>query len=486
MPLTEQEKQKLQDYLVPEERQETYPWESEYQRQVLSMLLHDRTFLIQSIQLVKPKYFKNTAHELICEILFNHFNKYKQLPPKSVIVTEINEQKKNDQKLFWYKAELEACLMGYIPGLNSREHCLDWITEFAKEQALRSALSISLDVLKTNPENKWVKIRELFRDALLVDRNFDTGLDYFTSLEDRYTRMAQADKEKEIFCTGFSDLDNRIACGGLMRGEIGAFMALPGVGKSNLLIKAAVVNFIRKKKILHISLEMDQDKIAKRFDAQLAGISIGKLLENKNAVLHSVKSLIDDYDDKTRLIIKQFPGGTADVDTIRAYMAQLNLHGFKPDLLLLDYVGEMKDIEGIKIHESRQRLVRDLRGFGVEEGHCTLTAMQPNRQGREQQEENVIDDSTLGDSFGQARPLDALWSINQTQIEKKMNVGRIFVVKHRDGQSRYTLHFKQNVETLDFEQISSAAYYDIMSQYKEKKGEEVIGKFKPNKGKYES
>jgi len=144
-------------------------------------------------------------------------------------------------------------------------------------------------------------------------------------------------------------------------------------------------------------------------------------------------------------------------------------------MLAVDYVGEFKDDSNVKLYESRQKIVRDLRGFGVEENHATFTALQSNRLGRSVQEQGFIDDDVLGDSYGQARPLDALWSINQNVQEKEIGVGRIFVVKHRDGRSRYSFFFKQDKETLDVFEISRETHANLMSQWSKRKSEAIDG-----------
>lgn len=494
--MTEQEKLILGSLVNPDDpKEQKYNWDFRYQQEILSMLLMDRVFLIQSMQLIRPEYFLDKAHEMICSILFGYFNRYDhQMPPKFAIANEIRQRLgDNERKILIYIGELEALIGSFIPGLESREACMDKITEFAKEQSLRGAVSQTLGLLEGKEPDKWVKIENIFKKALLTDRNFDEGLDYFQTLEERYDRMQKMSEQKEVFVTGFDGIDDPLrglSAGGLCRGEIGAFMALSGVGKSLALAKCAVRNLLRGKKVLYVTLEMDQDKVAKRFDAMLARENIRTLMDRREFVISGVKERVRDDEDKRRLIIKQFAAGTADMLTIRAYTAQLNLHGFKPDMLCVDYVGEFKDDPSVKLYESRQKIVRDLRGFGVEENHATFTALQPNRQGREAQEESFIDDAQLGDSFGQVRPLDALWSLNQNPAEKALGIGRVFVVKHRDGRSRYSFPFKQDPETLDIFEITDETYGNLRSQFAIKKSEDtesqvnkiISKKMRPNRG----
>jgi hypothetical protein len=241
------------------------------------------------------------------------------------------------------------------------------------------------------------------------------------------------------------------------------------------LINSAARNLMIGKKVCYISLEMSQDKIAKRFDTLLSGEPFITLLDNKKMVIDAIRQSIDanlfpGEMDKRRLIIKHYPGGTADVNTFRAYISQLGLYGFRPDLVIVDYVGEMRDIPGIKTYESRQFLVRDLRTFAQEEQVCVLTAIQANKKGREIQEhEGQIDDDALADAFGQARPLDAMWSLNKPMSE--LNVGTIFIIKHRDGISRYEIPYRMDTSTLRMDEISREEYSNILRAAKKVKAD---------------
>lgn len=479
--LSEAEYALAQEFLNPDDEQEVkFGWDYDYQQHLLGMLLADRQFLIQSLNLIKPGYFVRKSHEKICEVVFKFFDKYKEMPSRQFIAAEIKEAMRTSGKLGEYLGELNIITQSYEPGLAPREYLLDKLTEFAKEQSLREGFSQALDILQKNVPDKWPKISEVLKKALLTDRKFDPGLDYFGTLDERYDRMSRQKENREVFSCIFPSINEALSYGGLCRGEIAAIMGMPGTGKSVFLVKAAVVNILSMgKKVAYISTEMDPDKIARRFDAQMAfDIPIWKLEERRAEVIHNIRTNVDEYDDKRRLVIKQFPAGTADVNTVRAYMTQMKLQGFVPDLLVVDYVGEFKDIEGVKTYESRQRMVRDLRGLAVEENVCVLTALQPDRGGRAAQEQGHIDDHNLADSFGQSRPLDALWTINQTEREKSAKIGRVFVAKHRDGKSRFHFYYKQNPETLDVEEISEDIWKELLNNVVEQKSNNVaVGEF---------
>jgi replicative DNA helicase len=252
-------------------------------------------------------------------------------------------------------------------------------------------------------------------------------------------------------------------------------------------------------------LEIDQDAVAERFDAQLAnlkgkkGVTVTNLLEKKQIVFEALQEYTEDYDDKKLMVIKRFSSGSMDVAAFRAYFSQISMRGFRPDLVVIDYIGEMKDYPGIPTHESRYRIVRDLRGFAVEEKVCLLTALQPNKTGKEQVRNGMLmDDEHLGDSYAQVKPLDALWSINQLPDERDCGLGRVNIAKHREGK-KGAFQIKFNWETLGLEQITTMEYETVLKKFRslkevrngeiltqelqEQRVKEVIEKSQGKKGK---
>lgn len=482
--LTEEEIYKLRKNTNPDEIEaEKYNWTEEFQKNIISLLLCDRWFAVQCRDLVNPNYFVDEVHQLLGRVLFNYLDTYKSLPEKSFVMQEVDSAiKKKEPKIKQhYIAETNLVYEKYVPNLESRPALLDKILNFAKLMALKSAFDTSLNLMKKDPEEEstWIKIQNTLKEALLVDRNFNEGLNYFETFEERYERMESQEESKEIFTTGFDGLDDALLGGGTHRGEIYAWVGLSGTGKSLALVSAAKRNVTKyNKKVLYVSLEMDEDKIAERFDAQFAGVNINRLYENKDKILQKFDQIKEENEDPKMLVVKQFPAGSMTVNTLKAYMQQLQMTGFKPDLVIVDYIGEMKDYPGMATWESRYRIVRDLRGLATEENVCIFTALQPNKSAREAQKmdgpgEGVIDDDNLADSYGQIRPLDGCWSINQMQVEKDAGIARIFVIKHRHGKSRFTIWVGYDRDTLAMDQITHTSYEKKLHQKHMKASEKV-------------
>ena len=485
------EQQDILDNLGDSEADESFPdnWDKEFQRSILAMLLADKHFLLQSRDKVLPRYFVDKAQRLICEVLFELYDKYNAIPEKKFIAHEIKHRVEDEKKRVYFLGELNVLANYFYPGLDQRDYLQDNIVNFAQTQKIKVAFKDSMKVMKdygVRCSETWDKVGILLRDALLIDKNFDMGLDYFSDPSARYDEMAEQEEIGERFVTGFPSVDDELM-GGLGRGEIAAVVSASGVGKSVLLANIATINVLRGKKVLYLSTEMKQNKVAMRIDSIMTGISIKELVKRREDVIANLKRVVRDHENKQMFMLKRFPAKSADINTFRSFYAQIGMHGFKPDLVIVDYVGEMKDYSDIPKHESRERMVGDLTRWCQEEDFCLFTALQPNRAGKEVSRSGYIDDDHFGDSYGQIRPLDACWSLNQSDNENSLGLMRGYVIKHRDGSSHYPFYVKVDGKygdcTLRMTEIGKDTYKIRMNEKKEYTHEQTgtsMGSFKGN------
>lgn len=453
-----------------------FGWDEDFQRSIIALLMTDRTFLLQSIDLIQPGYFTNKAHQKACDKIFKFYKKYATIPSSLILIQELKEEFKDDKSSAYYIAEIKSIYDYYEPHIESREYLSDKIAYFAKIQAIRKAFKDSLKKIEIAPEDDetWSVVYDLLRKAMNTDKNFDIGLEYFKNIKERYDEMGKEEEENEYFTTGFESLDVEVKGGGYIRGEMLGIVGGSGIGKSITMSCIAAHNLKRKKNVLYISLELTQARVAERFDAILTGLPIHCLYDVRDNVFAKLEDLTKNKDDKNMMVIKQFPSATADSNTIRAYMAQLKFYGFKPDVVIVDYIGEMKDHPKLPTHESRERLVKELRGIAGEEDVFMVTAFQPNRSSKELQENNgVIEEEHMADSFGQIRPLDGCISLNQNKSEKAMNIGRMWIMKQRNGRAKYMVYLRFDPETLRIYEIHHETYKDLNSRKQETIGESV-------------
>jgi replicative DNA helicase len=456
-----------------------YSWDEEFQRHIIALLISDRQFLLQSLDLVKPSYFTNKAHSKVCSIVFDFFKKYRILPRKDFLIQEIKSELKENKALPYYLGEVNVLFDYFQPGLDAREYLQDKIVYFAKIQALKKSFHESLILIDKAPESEdtWNKIYDKMRDAMMTQGNFEIGIDYFKSIKDRYIAKEEEDEIKDRFITGLTGIDLEISGGGYCRGELISVIAGSGVGKSVMLACITATNLLRGKKGVYISLELAENKVAYRMDAILTGFPVQNLCAHKDDIFEKLSKLdgVSYEGEIWPLVIKQFPAGTATINTIRAYLSQLQFHGFTPDFVIVDYVGEMATHPDMKTYESREKLVRELRAMATEENVFVVTAMQPNRDAKKENkgERSRIDDEHLADAYGQIRPLDGCFSLNQNDNEKQLGIGRCYIIKQRDGKSRYQIYLRFDKENLRITEIHRDEYMRIMNAQKEYVSDEI-------------
>lgn len=457
-----------------------YSWDKEFQRHIAALLISDRQFLLQSLDLIKPSYFTDKAHSKVVGVVSEFFKKYRLLPRKDFIITELKADLKDNKALPYYLGEVNVLFDYFQPGMEARDYLQDKITYFAKIQSLKSAFTESLKMIDKAPESEdtWNTIYDKMRDAMTVHQNFEVGIDYFKSVKDRYAKMAEDKENDERFITGLNGIDLEINGGGYRRGQMLSIIAGSGVGKSVMLACIAATNLLRGKKGVYITLEISEEMVAERMDAILTGFPIQNLQAYKDDIFEKVSNLSKvTYEGEIwPLVIKKFAAGTASVNTIRAYISQLRFHGFNPDFVIVDYIGEMQDYPDMKIYESREKLVKDLHGMTEEEDVFCATAMQPNRDAKKDGktgERSRIDDEHLADAYGQIRPLDGCVSLNQNDNEKFLGIGRCYIIKQRDGKSRYQIYLKFDKECLKITEITRDEYKMKMNMHKESASEDT-------------
>jgi replicative DNA helicase len=474
----DEEQKVLENLINPDAiRKPKYSWDDNFQRRIIGLILTDNYFLIQASSLVLPEYFVNEVHGDIANICFDFFTKYKGVPQKFIVEQLLLEKIKNrdDTIKLYYKTELENIYENFIPEIISREVLLDKIVFFAKIQALKIAMEQAQRELKNNSDNDdvWFNVYEKINKAMLVNKNFDIGFEYFLNLEAFFHKLGESTDTSEKFTSAFPKIDNSLTGGGLQRGEIYSWIALPGKGKSLALVKAAVENVKQGKKVVFITLEMDWIGICKRFTSQFTEKPHNFLMNHKDEIIDLVNLYTKELDDKNLLVVKQFPSGSIDVNDIRSFISQLQLYGYKPDMVIVDYVGEMKDFPNIPTWESKYRIIRDLRGLAMEYNFCCLTCVQPSKSAAELDTSAFIDEQNIGGSFDQFKPLDGLWSINQTNEEKDGSVARIFVIKHRNGKSRFHFHVAFNYNILSMYECTETKYRMTMNDVQARRAANV-------------
>tara|TARA_R110000737_G_scaffold342841_1_gene368106 strand:+ start:40 stop:1329 length:1290 start_codon:yes stop_codon:yes gene_type:complete len=427
-----------------------YDFSDNIQRGIINLLKSDKDFYLQIVNLVKPEYFEYPSHMKMFEVVEAHYKKYHKLPTDDFILQDLKKKMGAKENFSDYSDEI-----AYINNLDSDatdnpSYLLDIIEGFAKKEEMKSAIAQSIELIR---DDRTEEVEALVRKALLVSRDIDTGQDYFKDFGERFNRVFNS-KETQKHKTVLGGLDTSLE-GGLGDKELAMVVAPPGVGKSLYLVNQGVTAMTEGKKVLYISLEMSEDKIAQRFD------SIMTLIPQKR-----LKDPSTQMDLKTRfkafknaypgsdLVIKEFPTSQGTVNTIRNLLVQLkNYDEFVPDLLIVDYLELLRPTREIQQeHTAQQRIAEELRGVAMENNILCWTATQTNRMGRKVK---VITDTELGDSYGKIRVCDFAISLNQTEEEYDEGTMRCYVMKSRNGSPRFIVPMQINYTNLIMSELNA-------------------------------
>jgi replicative DNA helicase len=411
-----------------------YDFSENIQRGILYLLKSNKDFYLQIVNLVKSDYFEFPSHSKIFDTIKEHYDKYSKLPTDDFILQDVKDKLGAKENVSDYEDELSYISNVDASTTSNHEYMLDLVEKFAKKEAMKSAIADSISLIK---ENRVEEVEALVKKALLVSRDVDTGQEYFTSLNGRWERLFNKKKENK-FKTVLPSLDKSLE-GGLGSKELAMVVAPPGVGKSLYLVNQGVQSMIEGRKVLYVSLEMSEDKIAQRFDSIMTLVPQFKLKDPANQL--TVKERLDIFQQQfpgSNLVIKEFPTGQASINTVRNLLVQLkNYDEFEPDVLIVDYLELMRPTRDIQQeYHAQQRIAEELRGLAMEFNFLIWTATQTNRQGRMVK---VITDAELGDSYGKIRTCDFAISLNQTEEEFDEGRMRAFVMKSRNGKPRFTV-----------------------------------------------
>jgi hypothetical protein len=190
--------------------------------------------------------------------------------------------------------------------------------------------------------------------------------------------------------------------------------------------------------VLHYTFELTETAVGRRYDANLTGIDVNDLIASKKRVL-------DFYENEElgRLIIKEYPTGSASVITIRNHVEKLSLKGFKPSLIVIDYADIMKSTKSYDSLRHELKLVyEELRNLAMEMNVPIWTASQANRDSANS---DIVGLENMSEAYGKAMVADVVVSLSRKAMEKSTGHGRLYIAKNRAG--RDGILFPMNINT---------------------------------------
>ena len=375
---------------------------------ILRSLLTNEEYLRKVIPFLKPNYFEGPL-KLIFKQIAAFVEKHNTLPTLEAFRIDLEQNEKISDDMF---TEVSAMLPEIFSTVDiDPDFLLEKTENWCQERALHIAIMESINILDGKNE-KMTKnaIPELLSEALGVGFDNNIGHDYIDNAEDRFDFYNRVE-EKIPFDI---ELLNKITKGGLPDKTLNIALAGTGVGKSLFMCHVGANALLQGKNVLYITMEMAEERIAERIDANLLDIPIDQLDKMPNTMF---TEKVNNLAKKTvgKLIVKEYPTGAAHVGHFRALMKELKLkRSFVPDIVFIDYLNicsssRMKSMGGaINSYTYIKAIAEELRGLAVEFAVPVVSATQTTRSGYTNSDPGLEDTS---ESFGLPATADLMFAL---------------------------------------------------------------------------
>ena len=433
---------------------------------ILQNLANDDVFMRKVIPFLKRDYFIDNNEKIVYDKIKNFIDEYNVIPTKdALVIASQNDKSLNEDQ---YKEVVEL-----IHELEPTDHNKDWLyketEKFCKDKAIYNAILQSISIIDGRDKARSEDgIPQLLQDALGVCFDNNVGHDYIESADKRYEFYHRVESRVPFDLEYF----NKITNGGMPNKTLNVCLAGTGVGKSLFMCHVAASVLAQGKNVLYITLEMAEERIAERIDANLMNITMDQLKDLP-------KSIFDNRIEKIRgrtegtLIIKEYPTTGAHTGHFKALLNELQLKKqFKPDLIVIDYLNicassRFKGGSNINSYTLIKSIAEELRGLAVEENVPILSATQTTRGGYGNTDVELTDTS---ESFGLPATVDFMFALISTEDMEKMNQLMVKQLKNRYNDPTTNKRFvigvdRAKMKLYDLEQSAQKGLSDSNIKY---------------------
>lgn len=411
--------------------------------QILSNLIHSEEYARKVLPFLKKEYFSEITEATLLQEISKFYTEYNSNPTPEIL--RINVANRDD-----FSESLLKDSIALIDSISNREVVVkEWLLKetesFCKNRAVYNAIYDSIHIMDGKDKQSPDSIPKILADALSVSFDNHVGHDYLEDIEARYDFYHRVDERLPFDI----DLLNKITEGGLPKKSLSCVISGTGGGKTLFMCHFAAASLLQGKNVLYITMEMAEERIAERIDANLLNVNIKdlKFLEQE-----TFNTKINRVSNKTKgkLIIKEFPTGAAHAGHFRALIQELKLkRDFVPDVIVVDYLNicasqRVRMGGSVNSYTFVKLIAEEIRSLCIEFNLPILTATQANRDGIDSSD---IDMTNTSESIGLPQTLDLYLALIRT--EELDAVGQIMIkqLKNRYNDPNY---YKRFVVGVDF------------------------------------
>ena len=410
---------------------------------VLRNILTNDKFMRKVLPFIKPEYFEGVYRQLFKEVA-GYVAKYNRLPTMESFKIEVDQSEKfNDEQ---YQHAVEIIPNVFSPEKIDDSWLMDTTEKWCQDRAVYNAIMESISIIDGKHQNLTKNaLPDILTKALAVSFDTNIGHDYLADVSNRYDFYHEQEERIPFDLEYF----NRITKGGIPNKTLNVALAGTGVGKSLFMCHVAAAALTQGRNVLYITMEMSEERIAERIDANLLDVPIDQL-ENlsKDMLTNKVSTIASRTNGK--LIIKEYPTGQAHANHFRALLNELKLKkNFLPEIIFIDYLNicasaRMKSMGGsINSYTYIKAIAEELRGLAVEFNLPIFTATQTTRSGFSNSDVGLEDTS---ESFGLPATADLMVAlISNEELDAS---GQIMVkqLKNRYNDPNVNKRFVVNVD----------------------------------------
>jgi len=422
---------------------------------ILKKTLSDPSFFIKIKKYLDTRktknksYFNDVKYQKLFNIICSFFDKFEKVPninDMKLMITKIPEEA--DIKLY-YNAIIEKI---YNEDMEFSEELIqDETLKFIKKTASFESFLLAQEYFL---KEEYDKIGPIMNEVNLINFDKDLGKEIIdTSFIDDINQVYN----DTVISTGFSKLDN-VLTGGLMASTLTLFSAPPGIGKSTFLGFIAINSYLQGKKVLFITLEMSDENVAARFLTNILDVTRKEIINNPESIKERVKG----FNNNTgSLIIKEYPANTTCSNDFIAYIRDLRTHkNFIPDIVLVDYLLIMSsDDSSLSRSDSYQyykSVTIELRNIAKINHIPVVSAVQLNRSAQQEGKggtKNTLTSQSISESRAILDNTDNLFTIIQTERDKKENIITLYGDKIRNGPNGQRIKFHMDYEHMKAKEV---------------------------------
>ena len=394
--------------------------------QILSNLLFNEEYVRKVVPFLKTDYFLEVEDREVFKCISDFVIKYNSPPSKSALLIALQENRKISEDLY---AKCETLINGLIEDNTNEEWLLDTTEQFCKDKAVYNAIMESIQIIDGKGDKTPDALPNILSDALSIGFNVTVGHDYIENAEERFDFYHRLE-EKMPFDLEFF---NKITEGGLSNKTLNIALAGTGVGKSLFMCHMSSGAIKQGKNVLYITLEMAEERIAERIDANMMNIAIQDLKDLS-------KQMFDERIDKIkkkiegRLVIKEYPTASAHAGHFKVLLDELKIkRNFVPDIIFIDYLNictssRFRPGSSANSYTIIKSIAEELRGLAVEFDVPIVSATQTTRSGYNSSDVELTDTS---ESFGLPATADLMFALISTEELEQMGQIMVKQLKNR-------------------------------------------------------